>query len=160
MDGYISGEHLPVNSRELAQCRRHSRARLTCSTRVVGLQLPRAPLGRLEAVKWSSKTVLNQSLCPSVRIPSRSTTQSEPIVDERFSLQGMRTMRKGSEYRTCVATYAMDAGVTFTMPWIRALPDLVARGSLSTELGEVNMNRYAWVMSTGELRTNSKITYG
>lgn len=61
-------------------------------------------------------------------------------------------MRINSAHHTCVATYAMDAGVTFTIPWIRALPDLVARGSLSTELGEVNINLYAWVTSTSELR--------
>lgn len=34
----------------------------------------------------------------------------------------------------------MDAGVTFVIPWILAFPDLVARGSLSTELGEVKIN--------------------
>ena len=33
----------------------------------------------------------------------------------------------------------MDASVTRVMPWIRALPDLVALFSFSTELGEVNI---------------------
>jgi hypothetical protein len=33
--------------------------------------------------------------------------------------------------------YAMEAMVTQFMPWRRALPDRVALGSLSTELGEV-----------------------
>jgi hypothetical protein len=40
---------------------------------------------------------------------------------------------------TWVATYASDGMVTFFIPWIRAFPDLVARGSLSTELGDVNI---------------------
>ena len=44
---------------------------------------------------------------------------------------------------TWVAMYAIDAGVTKVIPWIRALPDRVALGILSTELGEVNMYLYA-----------------
>jgi len=40
---------------------------------------------------------------------------------------------------TCVATYAMDAAVVRVIPWIRAFPERVALGSLSTELGEVNI---------------------
>ena len=39
----------------------------------------------------------------------------------------------------------MEAGVTLVMPWMRALPDLVALASFSTELGEVNTCLYAWV---------------
>jgi hypothetical protein len=34
----------------------------------------------------------------------------------------------------------MEAFVTRVIPWIRALPDLVAFASFSTELGEVKMN--------------------
>ena len=40
---------------------------------------------------------------------------------------------------TCVATYAREAVVTRVIPCIRALPDLVAFTSFSTELGEVKM---------------------
>lgn len=39
---------------------------------------------------------------------------------------------------TCVAMYAIDGAVTWVIPWIRALPDLVALLMLSTELGDVN----------------------
>ena len=35
--------------------------------------------------------------------------------------------------------YAIEADVTWVIPWMHALPDLVALGSLSTELGDVNM---------------------
>lgn len=42
--------------------------------------------------------------------------------------------------RTWVATYEIDARVTCVMPCIRALPDLVAFTTLSTELGDVKMN--------------------
>src|SRR5258705_760191 len=38
----------------------------------------------------------------------------------------------------------MEAGVTCVIPWMRALPDLVALGSFSTELGDVNTCLYAW----------------
>jgi hypothetical protein len=34
--------------------------------------------------------------------------------------------------------YAIEAGVTLVMPWIRAFPDRVALFSFSTELGDVN----------------------
>lgn len=40
---------------------------------------------------------------------------------------------------TWVATYANEAMVTDVMPWIRAFPERVALGSLSTELGEVKI---------------------
>ena len=33
--------------------------------------------------------------------------------------------------------YAIEAGVTRVIPWIRAFPDRVAFGSFSTELGDV-----------------------
>ena len=46
---------------------------------------------------------------------------------------------------TWVATYAIEAAVTLVMPWIRALPDRVALGSLSTELGEVDICLYACI---------------
>ena len=39
--------------------------------------------------------------------------------------------------RTCVAIYAMEAGVTLVIPCRRALPDRVAFGAFSTELGDV-----------------------
>ena len=39
-----------------------------------------------------------------------------------------------------MATYEMDALVTWVIPCIQALPDLVAFTALSTELGEVKMN--------------------
>jgi hypothetical protein len=47
---------------------------------------------------------------------------------------------------TCVATYAIEAVVTDFMPWIRALPDRVAFGSFSTELGDVKicLNACQW----------------
>ena len=41
--------------------------------------------------------------------------------------------------RTWVATYAKEAVVTWVIPCMRALPDLVALTSFSTELGEVNI---------------------
>lgn len=41
-------------------------------------------------------------------------------------------------YITCVATYAIEGPVTRVIPWMRALPDRVALGSFSTELGDVN----------------------
>ena len=42
--------------------------------------------------------------------------------------------------RTCVATYAIEAGVTEVMLWMRALPDLVALDPpFSTELGDVKI---------------------
>ena len=41
---------------------------------------------------------------------------------------------------TCVATYEMDALVTWVIPCIRALPDLVAFTTLLTELGDVKIN--------------------
>lgn len=44
---------------------------------------------------------------------------------------------------TWVAMYAIDAGVTEVMPWIRALPDRVALATLSTELGDVKTCLYA-----------------
>jgi len=40
---------------------------------------------------------------------------------------------------TCVAMYAIDARVTWVIPWMRALPERVAFGSLSTELGDVKI---------------------
>ena len=40
---------------------------------------------------------------------------------------------------TCVATYAMDAGVVWVILWMWAFPECVALGSLSTELGEVKI---------------------
>ena len=39
---------------------------------------------------------------------------------------------------TWVAMYAIEARLVHVIPWMRALPDLVALGSLSTELGDVN----------------------
>jgi hypothetical protein len=47
---------------------------------------------------------------------------------------------------TWVAIYAIEGGVTLVIPWMRALPDRVALGSLSTELGEVNTCLYACIM--------------
>ena len=41
--------------------------------------------------------------------------------------------------------YAIEAAVTRVIPWIHALPDCVALGSCSTELGEVNMCLYLYV---------------
>jgi hypothetical protein len=43
-----------------------------------------------------------------------------------------------------VAMYAIDAAVTCLIPWMRALPERVAFGSLSTELGDVNTCLNAW----------------
>lgn len=37
----------------------------------------------------------------------------------------------------------MEGAVTCVIPWIRALPDRVAFGSLSTELGDVKICLYA-----------------
>lgn len=37
----------------------------------------------------------------------------------------------------------MEGSVTRVIPWMRALPDRVALGSFSTELGDVNMCLYA-----------------
>jgi hypothetical protein len=37
----------------------------------------------------------------------------------------------------------MEAGVTWVIPWIRALPDRVALAALSTELGDVKTCLYA-----------------
>jgi len=36
--------------------------------------------------------------------------------------------------------YAIDARVVRVIPWMRALPERVALGSLSTELGEVKIH--------------------
>jgi len=44
---------------------------------------------------------------------------------------------------TCVATYAREPAEMAVIPWSRALPDLVAFTSFSTELGEVKMCLYA-----------------
>lgn len=46
---------------------------------------------------------------------------------------------QGRGQNTWVATYASDGMVTDVMPCIRAFPERVAFGSLSTELGEVKM---------------------
>ena len=46
----------------------------------------------------------------------------------------------GEDY-TWVAMYTMDGEVTWVIPWILALPDLVAFITLSTELGDVNAYR-------------------
>jgi hypothetical protein len=45
---------------------------------------------------------------------------------------------EATKSHTWVAIYAIDAGVTRVIPWIRALPDRVALVSFSTELGDVN----------------------
>jgi hypothetical protein len=44
---------------------------------------------------------------------------------------------------TWVAIYAIEAGVTQVIPWIRALPERVALATFSTELGDVNTCLYA-----------------
>jgi hypothetical protein len=41
----------------------------------------------------------------------------------------------------------MEAMVTCFIPWMRALPDRVALGSFSTELGDVKICLYAWTLS-------------
>jgi hypothetical protein len=46
------------------------------------------------------------------------------------------------ELLTWVAMYAMEAGVTWVIPWMQALPDWVALGSFSTELGDVKICLY------------------
>ena len=55
-----------------------------------------------------------------------------------------------------MATYAIEGMVTRVIPCMRALPARVAVGSLSTELGDVNMCLYAWrgmhVTDIGEWR--------
>lgn len=40
--------------------------------------------------------------------------------------------------------YAIEPRVAHNMPWIRALPDRVALGSASTELGDVKICLYAF----------------
>ena len=68
------------------------------------------------------------------------TTQSESKVTKKIQ-RGIqhRRARKAKLRPTWVATYAIDPAVTWVIPWIRALPDLVAFGSFSTELGDVKM---------------------
>jgi len=63
--------------------------------------------------------------------------QTEPNKDIK-----KQTILYYMRFVTCVAMYAIEAGVTRVIPWIRALPDRVALGSFSTELGEVNMCLY------------------
>ena len=50
---------------------------------------------------------------------------------------------------TCIAMYAIEAGVTCRMPWIRAFPDLVPLYSPFAELGDVNtcLNAFTYNMS-------------
>lgn len=57
--------------------------------------------------------------------------------------------------RTCVAMYAREAVVTRVIPCSRALPDLVAFTSFSTELGEVKM-----CLNACPLRINLYISCG
>jgi hypothetical protein len=45
---------------------------------------------------------------------------------------------------TWVAIYAIDALVVHFIPWMRAFPERVALGSLSTELGELKICLKAW----------------
>jgi len=54
-------------------------------------------------------------------------------------LMNTKEYGKAGQSLTWVATYAIDGIVTCVIPWIRALPDRVALGSFSTELGEVKM---------------------
>lgn len=46
------------------------------------------------------------------------------------------------------------------MPWIRALPERVAFGSLSTELGEVKMCLYAFIEVINHSYHLATETYG
>ena len=58
--------------------------------------------------------------------------------------------------------YAIEAGVTLVMLWMRALPEQVALGSFSTELGDVKTCLYAFmaismIMSNAEWEDNALI---
>jgi hypothetical protein len=55
--------------------------------------------------------------------------------------------------------YAIDARVVRVMPWIRALPERVALGSRSTELGEVNTYLKACCASTTDENEGIGPTY-
>lgn len=59
--------------------------------------------------------------------------------------QYCENIRGGNSKDTWVATYAIEPGVAEVIPWMRAFPDRVALGSLSTELGDVNICLYAFV---------------
>jgi hypothetical protein len=64
----------------------------------------------------------------------KSSMQIAPREDEyqSFLAEGMRI-----QY-TWVAMYAIEAWLVRVILWMRALPECVALGSLSTELGDVN----------------------
>jgi hypothetical protein len=58
----------------------------------------------------------------------------------RTAHESPKNMEKQNDHlHTWVATYAIEGRVTCVIPWMRALPDRVALGSFSTELGDVKI---------------------
>lgn len=97
-----------------------------------------SPLDRPKILKYYRKIVQSQLKCQSCRRLRRTTVRSGAA--RRLVVEWWNG---GTVKHTCVATYAREAVVTRVIPCIRALPDLVAFVSFSTELGEVKMCLYA-----------------
>lgn len=96
-----------------------------------------APPDDPESLRHFHRTVQSPSTSRFYRIPMTKTMQSEAVMHVRTIWWW--TGEESNIRRTWVATYAKEAVVTRVIPCMRALPDLVALTSFSTELGEVNI---------------------
>ena len=105
----------------------------TSSTTLTDPEHRPAPPDDPGSLRRFHRSVPSRSRCHFYRIPMKRTVQSE-AVRHLFQVNGASNIR-----RTWVATYAKEAVVTRVIPCMRALPDLVALTSFSTELGEVNI---------------------
>ena len=106
---------------------------ITGSTKQKAHQLLVFQRDRIRAPKWWYRTSRSPWWYLCEKKQERRSMRSAP--ETRWVVEMPDEKWKGD---TCVAMYAMEPGVTQVIPWRRAFPDLVAFGSLSTELGDVN----------------------